>query len=58
MNLGAMLIIEKFELRIFTISCQNLQPTQITDFKWISENKTPPPLSETGSYDPSISSPF
>ena len=42
----------------FTISCQNLKPAQIADFIWISKIKTPSPEPETGSYDPSIRSPF
>jgi hypothetical protein len=44
--------------KIFHLSCQNLQPAQIAGFIRISQIKTPSPVPETGSYDPSICSPF
>jgi hypothetical protein len=37
---------------------QNLHPSQIADFNRISKTKTSSPIPETGSYDPSICSPF
>jgi hypothetical protein len=37
MDLGPMLITEKFELQIFTISCQYHNSLKMLDFKWISQ---------------------
>jgi hypothetical protein len=42
----------------FHLSCHNMQSKQIADFIRISKIKTPSPIPETGSYDPSICSPF
>src|SRR5210317_1273542 len=51
MNLRAMLIAQKFDLQTFTISCQNLQSSQIADFKWISQIKSPKSKQKMGLYN-------
>ena len=41
----------KFDLRFLQIACQNLQSSQIADFKWISQIKSPKSIQEMGFYN-------